>query len=91
MTLIGIIASLSILRFSSPLDEANIATCRAQAAEIELQAQLWRRATGSFPSADLSVIGANPQYFPEGLPTSPVDGLPYAIDPATGRVVSHVY
>jgi hypothetical protein len=51
---------------------------------------LWRRANGTWPAADLSAIGADANYFPEGLPTCPVDGAVYTID-TNGAVVGHTH
>jgi hypothetical protein len=37
----------------------------------------------------LSDIGADPDYFPDGLPTCPSTGAAYRLDPVTHRVVGH--
>jgi general secretion pathway protein G len=42
--------------------------------------------TGTWPAADLSDIGANPDYFPDGIPACPLTGAPYRIDRETHRV-----
>ena len=39
--------------------------------------------TGTWPALDLSDIGAHPDYFPEGIPTNPLTGETYRLDPAT--------
>jgi hypothetical protein len=44
---------------------------------------------GVWPANDLSDIGANVNYFPEGIATCPVSGQPYRLDPAAHRVVGH--
>lgn len=42
---------------------------------------------GMWPASDLSDIGANPTYFPDGVPSNPVNpSRPYTINPVTHRV-----
>jgi len=41
---------------------------------------------GVWPADNLSDIGANPDYFPGGIPTNPVNETPYQLDPTTHRV-----
>ena len=59
--------------------------------EIELQVKLWRRNNGSYPAANLSNIGANTAYFPEGLPTCPVDGTSLHNRYNHGTVTGHTH
>lgn len=89
VAIIGIVATIVVIRVSTSQTEANIAASHAQQGDIEVQVQLWRRNFGSFPAADLSNIGADISYFPEGVPMCPVDGTPYTIDTATGRIIGH--
>jgi hypothetical protein len=70
---------------------AKRAACFTTQGEIEMQVRLWRRNMGSFPLANLSNIGADANYFPEGLPTCPVDGSTYTIDTTTGLVNGHAH
>lgn len=64
------------------------AACHVNKGNVEIQVELWRRNVGSLPTANLSTIGADASYFPSGLPTCPIDGSAYTIDPA-GRVQGH--
>lgn len=41
---------------------------------------------GDWPELDLSDIGADPNYFPEGIPSNPVSGNAYELDATTYRV-----
>ncbi len=42
---------------------------------------------GVWPAPDLSDIGANPTYFPDGIPPNPAEpSRPYTISPMTHRV-----
>ena len=89
--LVGILSAIVISRFLGPSDVAKRNACYVYKGEIELQAQLWFRNTGTWPDANLTAIGSDPTYFPSGLPACPVDGSGYTFDPATHRVVGHVH
>jgi prepilin-type N-terminal cleavage/methylation domain-containing protein len=91
VVILGVLAALIVPRATGHRDSANRAACFANQAEIELQAKLWLRASGSYPAADLSNIGANTTYFPEGVPSCPVDGSGYTIDTISGFVVGHTH
>ena len=91
LTILGIVAVALIPRATSHVDEAERRACFMHQAEIELQAQLWRRNNGGFPAGNLSDIGANLDYFPEGVPVCPVDGTAYTIDTTTGLVIGHTH
>jgi type II secretory pathway pseudopilin PulG len=88
VAIIGLLAALALQRTESVRTSGNRASCHVNRAEIELQSMLWRRANGTWPTAHLSAIGADANYFPEGLPTCPVDGAAYTID-TNGAVVGH--
>jgi general secretion pathway protein G len=93
--LIGVVAILALLagiilpRVLGSNDNANIAACETHKSHIEVQAELWMHNTGTWPAANLSNIGADVNYFPQGLPVCPVDGSAYTIDNSTGRVIGH--
>jgi competence protein ComGC len=92
MAVLGILAVLAVLvvpRVTGHHDSSRSAACHITQGEIELQVKLWRRNTGSNPAANLSDIGADPAYFPSGLPVCPVDGSAYTIDTTSGLVNGH--
>jgi prepilin-type N-terminal cleavage/methylation domain-containing protein len=89
VAILAVLAAYIIPRVATHYEDAKRNTCQANQGEIELQVQLWRRNTGSFPAADLSGIGGDAAYFPEGLPVCPVDGTSYTIDTTTGFVIGH--
>ena len=91
VTILGVLAAVAISRMAGSNDTADVATCHVYKGDIEVQAELWNHNTGSWPAANLGTIGADVNYFPEGLPTCPVDGTTYTIDPSTGRVVGHTH
>jgi len=89
LAILGVLAALILPRVIGHYDATNRAACYTQQGEIELQAKLWRRHQGTYPAANLSDIGADLAYFPEGLPTCPVDGTAYTIDTTSGLVTGH--
>jgi prepilin-type N-terminal cleavage/methylation domain-containing protein len=91
VAILGILVALIVPRLVGHQDDAKRAACEANQGEIELQAKLWRRNTGSYPAANLSNIGANTTYFPSGLPVCPVDGSAYTIDTTSGLVTGHTH
>ncbi len=89
VSILGVIATLALVTVSNVMDEGQKASCHVNRAEIEIQCQRWHRSQGSYPSSGLTTIGANVNYFPEGVPNCPVDGTTYTINNATGLVVGH--
>lgn len=88
VAILGLLALLALPRGGDARDSGLRAACHVNRSEIELQAILWRRVQGAWPLADLSDAGADTDFFPEGVPTCPVDGSAYTID-ASGEVVGH--
>jgi len=91
VVILAVLAAYIVPRAVSPNDDAKQNACDTNQGEIELQVQLWRRNVGSYPAANLSDIGANTAYFPQGLPVCPVDGTAYTISTTTGLVSGHTH
>jgi hypothetical protein len=91
MAVVGLLAALSLVNFRPLSQSATKRACYVTKGEVEIQVQLWHRNHGAWPATNLSDIGGDPAYFPEGLPTCPVDGSAYSIDSATHRVVGHTH
>jgi type II secretory pathway pseudopilin PulG len=89
VTILGIIAALIVPRVTSGTDTAKIKTCDHNHTEINITVEQYFMNTGNWPANDLSDIGADINYFPDGLPTCPVTGAPYRLDPTTHRVIGH--
>ena len=89
LTIMGIVAAIVLPRLGEKSVDSKIASCDVNTGNIEIQSQLWVRNFGTAPAANLSDIGADTTYFPDGLPTCPVDGSAYQIDVATQRVTGH--
>jgi len=86
---LGVVALIVISRFSDTGYQAKRSACHVHRGHIEIQVQRWFRNVGTWPATNLSDIGADPGYFPEGLPTCPVDSSSYVIDASTHKVVGH--
>jgi type II secretory pathway pseudopilin PulG len=89
--ILGVLALLIVPRVAGHRDDSVRATCETNQGDIELQVKLWQRNQGTYPAANLSDIGANPAYFPSGVPVCPVDGTAYTIDTTTGLVTGHTH
>jgi general secretion pathway protein G len=91
VTLMGILAIIVVPRFSTHSVEAKKNACFVNKGNIEVQCQLWFRQKGTAPANNLSDIGADKGYFPEGAPKCPVDGSTYTINTSTMRVSGHAH
>lgn len=89
VAVLGLLAALIVPRVSSNSDAAKEKTCLHNRTELNITVEQYYLHTGNWPANDLSDIAADPNYFPEGLPTCPVTGQPYRIDPTTHRVIGH--
>jgi general secretion pathway protein G len=87
--ILGILAALILPRVTTGTDTAKVKTCVHNRTEINITVEQYFMNTGTWPANDLSDIGADSNYFPDGLPTCPVSGAPYRIDPTTHRVIGH--
>lgn len=88
VAILGLLAAMALPRTESVRTNGHRAACHVSRAEVELQSILWRRVAGGWPASNLADIAVDPAYFPEGLPTCPVDGSAYEIDSA-GKVTGH--
>ena len=89
VAIIAVVAAIIVVRATGGSASSKSAACESIQGDIEIQAEIWRHNTGSWP-ANLSDIGADVNYFPTGVPACPVDGTTYTIDSA-GRVVGHAH
>lgn len=89
IAILGIVAATIVPRIAGSNEAADIAACYVYKGDIEIQAEVWNHNTGSWPATNLAIIGADINYFPEGLPTCPVDGTAYTVDTATGLIIGH--
>jgi type II secretory pathway pseudopilin PulG len=85
VTILGIIAVVVIPRITVSAGTARANANSQNIAEINSAVERWYFEKGSWPADDLSDIGVDKNYFPEGLPKNPVSGAAYTLDSATHR------
>jgi prepilin-type N-terminal cleavage/methylation domain-containing protein len=85
VTILGIIAVVVIPRISTSSAKAKANADKQNRAEINSALERWYFEKGSYPK-DLTVIGGDVNYFPNGLPKNPVDDTDYTLNTTTNRV-----
>lgn len=89
VSILALLAALILPRVSVDNDLAKKKSCNHNRTEIAIAVEQYYLSNGSWPANDLSDIAADTNYFPNGLPTCPMSGAAYRIDPTTHRVVGH--
>ncbi|TWT89916.1 Type II secretion system protein G precursor [Pseudobythopirellula maris] len=89
VVVLGVLAAIIVPRVSIHVDNSQATVCHVNKRLVESQAHLWWFHNDEFPLSDLSDIEVDPDYFPEGIPTCPIDGTSYTIDTNTGLVNGH--
>ena len=87
VTILGIIAAIIVPRVTVSSDNAKTKVAAHHKATINAAVERYYVNEGSWPAADLSDIGADVDYFPDGIPTNPVSGAVYALNATTHRVI----
>jgi type II secretory pathway pseudopilin PulG len=87
--ILGVLAAIIVGRVSTGNDVAKQRTCVHNRAEINITVERYYLHNGAWPADDMSDIAGDPDYFPDGVPTCPVSGQAYRLDPTTHRVVGH--
>ena len=87
VTILGIIAAIIVPRVTVSSDTAKQKVDAHNNATINAAVERFYIETGAWPANDLSDIGADTDYFPDGIPTNPVDGSAYSLDATTHRVL----
>ena len=86
VAVLALISAVGIAHYAYRTQDALENACYVNQGEIEVQAQLWYRNNGTWPTADMSSFGADTNYFPDGkLPACPTGGT-YTFNPTTGEV-----
>jgi len=86
VTILGIIAAIIVPRVTTSSDTAKQRVRDHHKATINSAVERWYVDKGSWPANDLSDIEADVNYFPEGIPTNPVDSSSYTLNATTHRV-----
>ena len=89
VVILGILAAIIIPRFTVSAAEAKKNACAQNVSSINTQVERWHLEKGTWPANDMSDIGADTDFFPEGIPACPVDASAYALDASTHRVTGH--
>ena len=89
--IVSIIAAIILPRMAYTTAEAKKQACYADKIAINAQVELWYQLKGAWPAENLSDIGTDSDYFPEGVPKCPVDGTAYILDGTTHKVIGHVH
>lgn len=80
VTILGIIAVVVIPRISVSADAAKQNAHKQNIAEINAAVERWYFEKGSYPKANLTDIGADSNYFPDGIPTNPLTSAKYTLN-----------
>lgn len=86
VTILGIIAAIIVPRVTVSSDTAKAKVNAHNKATINAAVERWYIEKGAWPATNLSDIGADTNYFPDGVPTNPVNGSAYTLNATTRRV-----
>jgi general secretion pathway protein G len=86
VTILGIIAAIIIPRVTISSDTAKQRVRDHHKATINAAVERYYIDNNAWPANNLSDIGADVDYFPDGIPTNPVDGTAYSLNATTHRV-----
>jgi general secretion pathway protein G len=86
VTILGIIAAIIVPRVTVSSDTAKQKVSAHNKATINAAVERWYIEKGTWPAANLSDIGADTTFFPDGIPTNPIDSSAYTLDGTTHRV-----
>jgi prepilin-type N-terminal cleavage/methylation domain-containing protein len=86
--LISILAAIVIPRFMVGTKRAKVQSCEMNRSIINTQIEVYYFSEGTWPLDSLSDIKTNFQYFPDGIPTCPVDETSYVLRPSPYHRIS---
>ena len=86
VTILGIIAAIIVPRVTVSSDTAKQKVNAHNKATINAAVERWYIEKGAWPANNLSDIGADTTYFPDGIPTNPVNSAAYTLNATTHRV-----
>ncbi|HOO56223.1 MAG TPA: prepilin-type N-terminal cleavage/methylation domain-containing protein [bacterium] len=90
VVLISILAAIVIPRFSISTHKAKVQACEIQRAIINKQVENYYFIEATWPLDSLTDIKANDSYFPDGIPTCPIDETSYSMKPSPyHRITGH--
>ncbi len=86
VTILGIIAAIIVPRVTVSSATAKSKVRDHHKATINAAVERYYIDNNAWPADNLSDIGGNVNYFPDGLPVDPVTGLGYSLNTTTHRV-----
>lgn len=89
LILIATIAWVVLPRIADNSLDAKKNTCYINVRNIEAQVELWYLNNGTWPAVNLGDMGTDDAYFPDGIPSCPVNGTAYTLNGTTHRVRGH--
>ena len=88
--LISILAAIVIPRFAVSTKRAKVQACEMNRAIINKQVESYYFVEATWPLDSMADIKLNNNYFPDGIPTCPVDQTSYQLTPSpVHRVTGH--
>lgn len=88
--LVSILAAIVIPRFTIGSKQAKIQSCEMNRSIINTSVEVYYFTEGTWPLDSLADIRTNQNYFPDGIPTCPVDSTSYFLATSpTHRVSGH--
>ncbi len=88
IVIMGILVTIVVPRITFHTRFAKIQVCDQYRSDLDSSMEKYLFDQGMFVD-NLSKL--NPQYYPDVIPTCPVDGSAYTIDPVSGRVQAHTH
>jgi prepilin-type N-terminal cleavage/methylation domain-containing protein len=85
VTILGIIAAIIVPRVTVSSATAKQKVRDHHKATINAAVERYYIYNNAWPANDLSNIGNNANYFPDGLPVDPVSGTAYSLNATTHR------
>lgn len=86
VTILGIIAAIIVPRVTVSSATAKQKVRDHHKATINAAVERYYIDNGTWPANNLTDIGANANYFPDGLPVNPIDNTSYSLNATTHRV-----
>lgn len=86
-TIIGIIAVVVLPRIGESASNAKGKVCLEYKAQLNVAAEKYFLANGKSPKVVNQL--KDDQYYGSAVPTCPVDGRVYRLEPGSGRVIGH--
>lgn len=89
VTILGIIAAIIVPRVTVSASSAKEKVRDHHVATINAAVERYYVDTGTWPANDLNDIANNTNYFPDGIPVSPVNNSAYTLNGTTHRVIAN--